>query len=419
MNWNRRLERNWGRLGMKYKKYYISELIDEIAMGPFGSNIKVSCFVDTGIPVLNGSNLDGFILKEESFRYVTEEKADSLKKANAYRGDIVITHRGTLGQVVYIPKNSKYERYIISQSQFRIRCNDKVLPEYLVYYLHSPMGQHKLLSNASQVGVPALARPSSTFQQLEIELPNIQTQRKVVNILGSLQTKITLNQQINNNLEQQAQAIFKSWFVDFEPFSHKIPSDWVLGTLGDFVEIKRGGSPRPIQEYLAEEGLCWLKISDVTAIKTPYILDIKEHIKESGLKKTVLLKSGALVLSNSATPGIPKILAVDSCIHDGWLYFPQSMLSKEYLYLMFKLIRKELVSLGNGSVFTNLKTDILKNYPTVLPTKKVLTDFDDIVKPIFEEILSLTREILYLSQLRDILLSKLMSGKIDVSDIDL
>lgn len=84
---------------MKYKTYSVAELIDEIAMGPFGSNIKVSCFVDEGIPVLNGSNLDDFVLKEDSFRYITEEKANSLKKANAYRGDIVITHRGTLGQV--------------------------------------------------------------------------------------------------------------------------------------------------------------------------------------------------------------------------------------------------------------------------------------------------------------------------------
>ena len=83
-------------------------------MGPFGSNIKVECFVDDGIPVLNGSNLIGFSLNDSHFRYVTEEKADSLGKANAYRGDVVITHRGTLGQIVFIPYNSKYERYVIS-----------------------------------------------------------------------------------------------------------------------------------------------------------------------------------------------------------------------------------------------------------------------------------------------------------------
>lgn len=185
---------------MEYKTYKIADLIDEIAMGPFGSNIKVDCFVDEGIPVLNGSNLDGFTLSEKSFRYVTPEKADSLKKANASKGDVVITHRGTLGQIAYIPQNSKHERYVISQSQFRVRCNEKILPEYMVYYFHTNLGQHKLLSNASQVGVPALARPSSTFQQIEIEVPSIQKQRRVVSIINALQSKIDCNNKINDNL---------------------------------------------------------------------------------------------------------------------------------------------------------------------------------------------------------------------------
>ncbi len=185
---------------MKYDTVPISDLIDEIAMGPFGSNIKVECFVDEGVPVLNGSNLDGYTLKEEEFRYVTEEKADSLKKANAHRGDVVITHRGTLGQIVYIPENSKYDRYVISQSQFRIRCNNRIMPEYLVSYFHTRIGQHKLLSNSSQVGVPALARPSTTFQKIEIEVPDMDTQKRVVSIIGKLQEKIDINNHINNNL---------------------------------------------------------------------------------------------------------------------------------------------------------------------------------------------------------------------------
>lgn len=206
--------------------------------------------------------------------------------------------------------------------------------------------------------------------------------------------------------------------MDYEPFGGKIPEDWISGILGDFVEIKRGGSPRPIQEYLAENGFRWLKISDATGITSPFVLDIKEHIKESGLKKTVFLNVGSLVLSNSATPGIPKILDVDSCIHDGWLYFPKSKLSNEYLYLYFKYIRQGLVALGNGSVFTNLKTDILKNYPTVLPSKTVLVDFDKIVKPMFEQILTLTRENHRLNTLRGAFLPKLMSGELDVSSID-
>lgn len=404
---------------MRFETLKIEDLISEISMGPFGSNIKVSCFVDKGIPVLNGSNLTGFELKEESFRYVTEEKADSLGRANAHRGDVVVTHRGTLGQIAFIPKDSLYDRYVISQSQFRLTCNDRILPEYLVYFFHTKRGQYKLLSNASQVGVPALARATTTFKKIEIEVPDIGTQWKIVGLLETIRKKIAVNDEINKNLEQQAQVLFKAWFLDYEPWNGSMPDSWNSGKLGDFAEIKRGGSPRPIQEYLSDSGLRWLKISDVTSLQTPFVIDIKDHIIEAGLRKTVFLKAGSLVLSNSATPGVPKILDVDSCIHDGWLYFPESKFSKEYLYLYFKYIRQQLVNLSNGSVFNNLKTDILKGYPTILPDKETLRRFDDIVMPIFLQIRNLTRESHKLADMRDTLLPKLMSGELDISDVDL
>lgn len=163
---------------MEFKKYKIADLVAEIAMGPFGSNIKKDCYTDSGIPVLNGSNLTDLFLVEDSFNFVSVEKADSLKKANAKRGDIVITHRGTLGQISYIPEDSKYDRYVISQSQFRVRCNDRVDPCFLVYYFHTPIGQSKLLSNASQVGVPSLARPTTTFRQIDLEIPSMCEQKR-------------------------------------------------------------------------------------------------------------------------------------------------------------------------------------------------------------------------------------------------
>lgn len=185
------------------------------------------------------------------------------------------------------------------------------------------------------------------------------------------------------------------------------------------MEIKRGGSPRPIQDYLSDTGLRWLKISDVTSLSGPFVLETKEYIKETGLRKTVFLKAGELVLSNSATPGIPKILDVDSCIHDGWLYFPKSKFSKYYLYLFFKHIRKELIALGNGSVFTNLKTDILRDFPAVKADEQTLKRFDTLITPLFEAMLNADRENIKLVSLRDALLPKLMSGNLDVSNIQL
>ena len=260
---------------------------------------------------------------------------------------------------------------------------------------------------------------TDVVKNLEIDVPPLVEQEKIGSFLKAFDDKIALNDRINKNLEQQAMALFKSWFIDYEPFGGQLPTIWKSGVLGDFVEIKRGGSPRPIQNFLSDSGLHWLKISDATCISSPFINEIKEYIIEDGLKKTVFLKAGNLVLSNSATPGLPKILDIDTCIHDGWLYFPSSKFSNEYLYLYFRHIRDNLVALGNGSVFTNLKTDILKNYPTNLPTGDVLSKFDEVIKPMFSMILSKTRESKRLMEIRDSLLPKLMSGELDVSDIDL
>ncbi len=299
-------------------------------------------------------------------------------------------------------------------------CNLTVKPEvcdyrFLYFYLCDKYRELAALANGgAQQNLNA-----QIVKNFEIDLPPLETQRKIAAILSALDDKIELNRRVNANLEEQAAAIFKAWFVDYEPWNGERPARWEQAALGTLTEIKRGGSPRPIQDYLAENGLRWLKISDVTSLTSPFVLEIKERIKEEGLRKTVLLKAGELVLSNSATPGIPKILDVDTCIHDGWLYFLNSRLPKYYLYLFFKHIRPQLVALGNGSVFTNLKTDILKSYPVVQADDETLERFNALTEPLFQAMLNADREGADLIAVRDALLPRLMSGEIDVSDVSL
>ncbi len=290
---------------------------------------------------------------------------------------------------------------------------NKVNPKYIKYYCLSQ--EYKNWVYSFNTGSTRGNINAQTYSNMPIILPPRSQQDLLVKTLSSLDDKIELNNKINTNLEQQAQALFKNWFVDFEPFGGKMPDGWKVGKLGDFVDIKRGGSPRPIQKFLSDEGYRWLKISDVTSLSAPFVLNIAEHIKEEGLSKTVFLKADSLVLSNSATPGIPKILDLDTCIHDGWLYFPKSQLSNEYLYLLFKEIRPQLLNLGNGSIFTNLKTDILKNFEISLPSTEALSKFQNIIKPIFEKVLATQREIKQLETLCDTLLPKLMNGEIETN----
>lgn len=294
---------------------------------------------------------------------------------------------------------------------------EKVNPKYVKYYCRSK--QYNDWVQSFNTGSTRGNINAQIFGNMEIPLPERKQQDYLVSILEPIDEKIKNNKQVNDNLQQQAAALFESWFVNYDPWDGVQPSEWENAPLGSFVEIKRGGSPRPIQDFLSDSGLRWLKISDVTSLSSPFVLEIKEHIKEEGLRKTVFLHAGELVLSNSATPGIPKILDVDTCIHDGWLYFPKSELSKYYLYLFFKHIRKELVALGNGSVFTNLKTDILKAFPATKADESTLKEFDALVTPLFDAMLNADRENFKLAAMRDALLPKLMSSEIDVSEVEL
>lgn len=392
---------------MNYKTYPIADLIDEIAMGPFGSNIKVDCFVDKGIPVLNGSNLEGFELSEKSFRYVTEEKADSLKKANAYKGDVVITHRGTLGQIVYIPQTAQRVRYVISQSQFRVKCNKKVLPEYFVYYFHTPIGQHKLLSNASQVGVPALARPSSTFQKIEIEIPDLETQRKVVKLIGSLQTRIKTNAEINDNLAELLQTVYQDRFGDVSAATEQ-------GMLSDICSYSRDRvavSELNTSTYFSTENMLPGKAGSTDASSLPTI------------PQTTACHKGDTLISN-IRPYFKKIVYCEGrcgCSTDVLCFTP---VQPKYATYLFSTLYADkffafMVAGSKGTKMPRGDKQQIMAYPVALPSDEELDEFNALALPILAQLHSNKVENKRLSATRDALLPKLMSGEIEVSGIQL
>lgn len=392
-------------------KYRLEELVD-LQIGRTPPRKEFEWFNTNGdgykwVSIKDMGNSGRFI--SDTSEYLTEAAQKRFGIPIVEKGTLLLSFKLTVGRLCITTDRMLTNEAI---AQLPIKDTNIVDRDFLYYYLKN-YNFHQLGSTSSI----ATAINSTYLKKMEIDLPPIDQQRAIAAVLSSIDDKIESNNAINNNLEQQARALFVSWFINFDPWNGVCPNEWSDGVLGDYVTIKRGGSPRPIQDYLSDTGYRWLKISDATAILSPFILSIKEHIKESGLSKTVFLRRGALVLSNSATPGIPKILDIDSCIHDGWLYFPESKFSNEYLYLFFKEIRSHLVSLGNGSVFTNLKTDILKNYPVRLPSDLVLKDFDAVVKPLFRMILHCTRENQHLCEVRDTLIPKFLSGVVDVSEV--
>ena len=177
----------------------ILEVAKKVAMGPFGSNIKVSTFVPEGVPIISGNHLRGYFLEEPEFNYITEEHAERLKNSIVFPHDIIFTHAGNIGQVAMIPDGCKYDRYVLSQRQFYLRCDEaKVVPEFLLLFFHSASGQHELLSYANQTGVPSIAQPASNLKKIPFKCPPMQEQ-----LMWQEQVHPLLSHYLNNRLENE------------------------------------------------------------------------------------------------------------------------------------------------------------------------------------------------------------------------
>ena len=331
-----------------------------------------------------------------------------------------------IGDILYSeirPKNKRFaivdfdsQDYVVSTKFMVLKRNDKIDLDFFYLFLKSNKTINAFQSHAE---ARSGTFPQITFDTIsldEIILPPLSEQKAIAKVLNAFDDKIELLQAQNKTLETMAQTIFKEWFGKYQ-VGDELPLGWRVGVIGDLIEIKRGGSPRPIKDYISDSGYRWLKISDASATSSPYIFIIKEHIKKEGLKKTTLKHKGDLVLSNSATPGIPKFLAVDTCVHDGWMHFPSAKVSNEYLYLLFLNIRPKLVQQGSGSVFVNLKTDTLRQFETIIASKNDFEAFDNLIKPIFTKIYNNALQIQSLTKTRDTLLPKLMSGQVRVNNL--
>ncbi len=164
-------------------------------------------------------------------------------------------------------------------------------------------------------------------------------------------------------------------------------SEWQTKKIGEVVDIRRGSSPRPIHKFLATEGMPWVKIADATSDTSRYIWKTNEFIIEDGVTKSVKVAPETLIVSNSATPGLPKIMKITACVHDGWLVFSNYRgITRDFLYYKFIDIRRTLVNQANGSVFQNLKTDIVKDFDIDIPCIETQKKIVEILSQIDEKI---------------------------------
>ncbi|MGV8963352.1 MAG: restriction endonuclease subunit S [Candidatus Saccharimonadaceae bacterium] len=411
------------------KEVSLKEYIQEISMGPFGSNIKVDNFISSGVPVLNGSNLTNHKLVEDGFKYVSEKKANSLGKANAKRGDIVITHRGTLGQVAYIPFDSKFERYVISQSQFRVRFKDSINPIYFAYLMLSKYGQKKLLSFKNHVGVPALAQATTNFKLLKLFIPNILTQNKIASVLSALDDKIELNNKINAELETMVKTIYDCWFVQFDfpnadgkPYKssggemvydvvlkREIPKEWEVKSLGEIANINMGQSPEGTSYNDEGEGMIFYQGSTDFGWRFP-------TVRQFTKKPTRFAKTGDILLSVRAPVGTFNVAKEDCCIGRGLSALHSKDNFNSFLLYQMSYFKKKFDNINSvGTTFGSITKDGLHSLMLCYPGINVLRQFEEIVSAFDSKIFINSQQNQELASLRDWLLPMLMNGQVTVA----
>lgn len=370
----------------------LSSVITDIAAGPFGSNLKVECFVPSGFPIVDGANLKSYKVTDNITKFVTEKKARSLGRSIAKRGDVIVTISGTLGQISYIPDDSKYTEYLCSQRQFRVSFDEsKVYAPYLVFYFHTYEGQNKILSFANQTGVPALSQPLKNFKKIRLQLPPLEQQKKIASVIEAINRKIEYNQKINDNLEQQAQAIYSSMFID-----NPNPA-WKHGHLSDLITVKYGKDHKKLADGI------------YPVYGSGGIMRYAERPLYN--KESVLIpRKGTL---NNVIYVNQPFWSVDT------MFYTEMKIPNVAKFVYHFVKAKDLASMNAGSAVPSMTTDILNAMEVVIPSAPDLEEFESLVAPMYKAMEANHVQSQVLSRMRDTLLPKLMSGEIDVSAVQL
>lgn len=325
---------------------------------------------------------------------------DYTNTANMQSG-IVIGRVGVYCGSVFLVR----EKCWVSDNAIKAMCKENIDLGYLYYLLSS------LHLNERRIGTSQPLLTQNILNNIEVEIPELAIQKKISSILELLDEKIKLNNEINNNLEQQAKALYKDWFVDFSPFSTEgnLPDGWHLGTVGDIIQLhdsKRvplSGSERDKMEKIY-----------------PYygatsLMDYVDHYLFDGIY--LLLGEDGTVVDSLGFPILQYVYGQFWVNNHAHIITGKEGFSVEELYLFFSLTN--IKSIVTGAVQQKVSQQNLKKVPAIIPSKEALSAFDDLIQPIFAQIRNLRDENAHLADLRDTLLPRLMSGELDVSDIDL
>ncbi len=399
-----------------------------IVSGPFGSNIGSRFFVSNGVPVIRGNNLTTNMTRfiDNGFVFVTEEKAMELAGCEALPGDLVFTAAGSLGQVGLIPSVAKYSKYIISNKQMRARLNREVVDELFAFYWFSSPWMVKYIEQRNTgSSVPLINL--SILRDLPIPLPSLTEQRAIAHILGTLDDKIELNRQLNKTLEAIAQALFKSWFVDFDPVRARMEGRQPYGMDAETAAL----FPDSFEDSgLGEIPRGWKvgRLDDLLVLQRGY--DLPSHQRIPGPFPIISASgpSGAHIDYKVCGPGVTTgrsgLLGKVFFVHENFWPLNTSLYVKEYrisrpIHAYHVLTSLDFEIFNAGSAVPTLNRNHVHNLPVIVPLLILIEAFENRAMPLFRLCYQNEQQTLTLVAIRDILLPKLLSGEIRVKDAEI
>lgn len=409
-----------GGVSMEWKEVTLGEITNLVIDYRGKTPLKLgSSWSDSGYRALSAKNIKtGQIVAEDSIRFVDEELYRKWMKDEVKRGDILITSEAPFGQIYYWDSD---EKIVLSQRLFDVRLNDEVCHKYVFYFMTSHRYQKDLEGRATGTTVTGLRQPE--LLKSTILLPPLSAQRSIASILSSLDRKIELNNKINADLEEMAHAIFKNWFVDFEPFKDgkfvdselgMIPEGWKVGRLTEIASYMNGLAMQKFPPENNEDSLPVLKIKELGQ----GFCGTDSDRCSCNIKDECTIHNGDVIFSWSGTLLVDVWCGGDCGLNQHLFKVTSKDYPKWFYYYWTKHHLQEFIHIAKDKAVTmgHIKRGHLEEAMVAIPDNDSMEKAHELFEPILSKMISLRLESSRLSLLRDTLLPRLMSGELEVPE---
>ena len=412
-----------------------------VQTGPFGSQLHQEDYVAVGTPIITVEHLGDNRIIHQDLPRVSDKDRDRLSKYQLREGDIVFSRVGSVDRRSLVRKEE--DGWLFSGRCLRVRPdNHKIDSTYLSYFFGLPAFKEHIRSIAVGATMPSLN--TQLLSGIFVPHPkDLEEQRAIAHILGTLDDKIELNRRMNETLAAMARALFKSWFVDFEPVRAKaegrdtglpkeiadlfpdsfenselgeVPKGWRVHSFSSTVEIIGGGTPKTSVAEYWDGDIPWFSVVDAPNETDVFVIDTQKKITRTGLEgsSTRLLPEGSTIISARGTVGKVALVGVPMAMNQSCYGLRSQDDSHFFAYYSTRALVETLKQRSHGSVFDTITRDTLAGITTVVPSSSIQRAFELKTTPIMQRIRSNLIELSILSAQRDTLLPKLLSGEIRV-----